>query len=98
MLTAMKYLTKETILKIREHEKHGFEFSPCLNDEYLSTLDPDAKLPVLIAMAHKQRWGAFMDVMRITFILPKDGKSGERATQATIDMPVAEYDALPEMD
>ena len=94
----MKYLTKAIILKIREYEKHGFEFSPCLNDEYLATLDPDANLPVLIATAHKQRSGAFMDIMRLTFILPKDGRSGERATHATIDIPVAEFDALPEMD
>ena len=93
----MKYLTQAIILKLKEYEKGGRVFSHFINDKYVSNLDPDAKLPVLLAMLHKQASGPFADVMRVVIGVPMDGKSGQ-TEEATVDMPVADYAALPQMD
>ena len=94
----MKYLTKATILKIKEYEKDGPVFAHFLSDKYLSILAPDATLPVSpFAIFHEQTTGPFADVMRVVIAVPKDRKSG-KTEQATIDMSVEDYHALPETD
>ena len=92
-----KYLTKATILKIKEHERNEFAVSHLLSDEYLATLDPDAKLPISLVAVQKQTTVPFASIMRFQVDIPKDDKSGE-TEKATIDMSVDEYKALPEME
>jgi len=92
-----KYLTKATILKIKEHERDEFTVSHLLNDAYLAALDPDAKLPISLVAVHKQTTVPFAPIMRFQVEIPKDGKSAE-SEKAIIDMSVDEYKALPEME
>jgi hypothetical protein len=96
----MKYLTKDHLLKIRSLETEDFKFShslAALTDDYVAKLSPDVRLPVTFEIFDRAAEGPYKTTVRVIIIIPIDGKSAESTTQATVDMPLAEYDALPEM-
>ena len=94
----MKYLTKDHLLKIRSYESGAFSFNRSLTDRYLAKLSPDARLPV--KMIHPQESvGLYKDVMRVDIEVPLDGKATDEIWEtAFVDMPIEDYNALPEMD
>ena len=96
----MKYLTKDQLLKIRSLETKDFKFShslAALADDYVAKLSPDVRLPVTFEIFDRAAEGPYKTVVRVVIIIPTDGKTDKSTARATVDMPLAEYDALPEM-
>jgi len=93
-----QYVTKQVLERVRSYETNGFRFNRALSDEYMGRLDPNLKLPVLMAFVHKQFCGPYESVIRLVITMPKHGRMPTRAsdlTQATVDLPIDDFLSLP---
>ena len=93
----MKYLTKADILILRSLETEDFKFNHSLADDYVAKLSPDVRLPIT-SQSYERVDGPYKTIVRLIIIIPTDGKTDKDTTSATVDMPIPDYLALPEMD
>lgn len=95
---AKVYITKEILLRLRSYESAEFTFNHAINDIGLQILDERLKLPVMQSFVHKQFAGPYENVIRVMFVMPKDGKWAETESELmpiTTDMPIEDYLSLP---
>jgi hypothetical protein len=96
-----RYVTRDVLVRLTEYEKDGFQFNRGLSPEYLDTLEPHLRLPVVLAFKHVQSRGPFEVVVRCMLVCPINGKSidaEEDAFKPFVDMPVEEFKNLPQLE